>query len=77
MTLATGVLTELARLREENEELRSKGAAVAENWVGKGWKGPAALLQAPYDLFVVFSIKAKHVETTHLMNVDLYTYKEF
>ncbi len=22
------------------------------------WKGPAALLQAPYDLFVVFSIKA-------------------
>ncbi|CAK9046305.1 Dipeptide and tripeptide permease B [Durusdinium trenchii] len=61
VTLATGVLTELARLREENEELRSKGAAVAENWVGKGWKGPAALLQAPYDLFVVFSIKAAEI----------------
>ena len=29
------------RLREENEELRSKGAAVAENIVGKGcaWHG--------------------------------------
>eukprot|EP00434_Breviolum_minutum_P044979 symbB.v1.2.040237.t2/scaffold7092.1/size13377/1 len=61
VALATGVLTELARLREENEELRSKGAAVAENWVGKGWKGPAALLQAPYDLFVVFSIKAAEI----------------
>ncbi|CAJ1349017.1 unnamed protein product [Effrenium voratum] len=61
VTLATGVLAELSRLREENEELKSEGAVVAESWVGKGWKGPAALLQAPYDLFIVFSIKAAEI----------------
>jgi len=42
MKLAASMLTcqrealRIPRLREENEELRSKGAAVAENWVGKG-----------------------------------------
>ncbi|CAE7866768.1 RRP6, partial [Symbiodinium microadriaticum] len=61
VVLATGVLTEIARLREENEELQLKSAVVAESWIGKGWKGPAALLQAPYDLFLVFSIKAAEI----------------
>eukprot|EP00439_Symbiodinium_sp_Y106_P012117 s7589_g1.t2 len=61
VVLATGVLTEIARLREENEELQLKSAVMAESWVGKGWKGPAALLQAPYDLFLVFSIKAAEI----------------
>eukprot|EP00440_Ansanella_granifera_P070676 gb/GFBE01076698.1/.p1 GENE.gb/GFBE01076698.1/~~gb/GFBE01076698.1/.p1 ORF type:complete len:586 (+),score=112.77 gb/GFBE01076698.1/:1-1758(+) len=54
------VLAELSRLRGENDELKLKGAAVAETWLGR-WQGLAALLQAPYDLFLVFSIKAAEI----------------
>lgn len=60
VVLATGVLAELGKLREENDVLKLKAGAVAETYFGKS-KGAGALLEAPYDLFIVFSIKAAEI----------------